>query len=640
MPYLKRISISNFRQFKDVEILFKNQKGLCLFIGKNGIGKSNFLNAVCWCLYEQQPFKFHEQEKKLLNEDAAKVNEFSKVKVSITVSMNGSTFQFQRTKIETQNSKLSVLKQQGEDWVELPNPETVVNNFLPMGISQFFIFDGEAVQNIFKGNYSKKLKESIWTVSGVELLDRGIEHLNTMALEFRRQVTKDEPRLEELEKKLTQIEKEISTRTAELDIKQKQLPAIKTQLSELRAKEAKFTKYREIIKRRELLELQRSEITAQKEETVRQLTEKTIQYTSVLYLKKPLSDVMKKFDEDRSKGELPPKIRETYIKELLEREKCICGTVLKKGSAHYKELLKLIESYAAPMEKRDYLNEDSYEIRSLLYSLESFYNDFARLRKLRSDLDKRNDDNELALKEISKQLLEAPEQEVGSLQVTIEKLSTDLEKLHEDIGGLSSEIKQLDLERQESQKTLEKNSGTINKKINQQKKLEITQEAEKRLSYIRDRIIHQVRESVSFRTNEYFKELIWEKDKFEKVKFTENYDVLVYKRNSNDSSLTELSTGERKVLGFAIIKALGEISGFKDAPVFIDGPLEYLDQEVAGNFVNQLPKFMPNRQVLVFSVDKPTMIEYGKLNLDKKDFYKIERLKDTTSTKVDYYHER
>ena len=57
MISIDRIEIKNFRQYRNVELSFDKNTGSYFFVGKNGIGKSNFMNAICWCLYGRIPFR-------------------------------------------------------------------------------------------------------------------------------------------------------------------------------------------------------------------------------------------------------------------------------------------------------------------------------------------------------------------------------------------------------------------------------------------------------------------------------------------------------------------------------------------------------------------------------------------------------
>ena len=53
-----------------------------------------------------------------------------------------------------------------------------------------------------------------------------------------------------------------------------------------------------------------------------------VEIAPFIYLKKEIEQTYKIIEEKVEKGELPPRIKETFIKELLEKGHCICGNEL------------------------------------------------------------------------------------------------------------------------------------------------------------------------------------------------------------------------------------------------------------------------------------------------------------------------
>lgn len=54
---IESITLHNFRQFRgDVTINFEKALGkdLHIILAKNGVGKTNILNAITWCLYYKE----------------------------------------------------------------------------------------------------------------------------------------------------------------------------------------------------------------------------------------------------------------------------------------------------------------------------------------------------------------------------------------------------------------------------------------------------------------------------------------------------------------------------------------------------------------------------------------------------------
>ncbi len=54
---IEKIKLKSYRQYRDVELSFKQTSGndLHIIVGKNGMGKTNLLNAINWCLYKEEP---------------------------------------------------------------------------------------------------------------------------------------------------------------------------------------------------------------------------------------------------------------------------------------------------------------------------------------------------------------------------------------------------------------------------------------------------------------------------------------------------------------------------------------------------------------------------------------------------------
>ena len=56
---LQSIKLTNFRQFRDEEIVFASGadgKNVTIILGENGTGKTTFAQAFFWCLYGETEF--------------------------------------------------------------------------------------------------------------------------------------------------------------------------------------------------------------------------------------------------------------------------------------------------------------------------------------------------------------------------------------------------------------------------------------------------------------------------------------------------------------------------------------------------------------------------------------------------------
>lgn len=632
MLSIRNITIKNFRLFKNISLSFDDDRGLFLFIGKNGTGKSNFLNAICWCLYEEQPFKFHDDEKNLLNEEAFAKNQFDEAKVTIEIEMDNKFYLFQRTKRESQISHLNVMMKKGEDWEPLPNPTTIVNNFLPQSIRKFFLFDGEAIQNLFKGNYAAELKKSILKVSDIELLSRASNNLEKVFRDLQKNISRDEPDMKDCENIISEKERLILEKTEDLKQKETSLVIMENDIKKFRNEQKKYTKYSNLHEKREGFIEQIENAKTRRGDYQKEIINKIIDLSPFLYIKNHLIETNSKINQKINRAEMPPKIKSIFIDELIERKKCICGNKIEKNGKEYKALKKLLNEIS-PIEDREFLIEDNYEINNILKELNAFPEEIRTLREKRSKEENDIDKLERALKDVREQLKGDPNKKVGDIENTIQKIENETRVIYQDIGSIKNDIIRNTKEKDEQSNKLNKMGQEKNKQALAIKKIKFIQDVIQKNKIIHDRIINRVRKSVSLKTDDYFKNLIWKKNEFQKVEFTDDYEVLVYKNNNENNVLGSLSTGELKVLGFATVKALTELSGFKNVPIFIDGPLEYLDTGVQSDFLKLLPIFMPNKQVFIFSVDRDAIINFGDKKIEKENFYKLIR-KNTNSTSV------
>ena len=101
----EKITISNFRQYESLTLNFpkSNNTDLHVVIASNGIGKTNLLNSIDWCLYgEESHLGDSEESLSICNLDAIdnakKIGlSYSNVSVKILAKDKDSSIQFERT---------------------------------------------------------------------------------------------------------------------------------------------------------------------------------------------------------------------------------------------------------------------------------------------------------------------------------------------------------------------------------------------------------------------------------------------------------------------------------------------------------------------------------------------------------------
>ena len=104
-----------------------------------------------------------------------------------------------------------------------------------------------------------------------------------------------------------------------------------------------------------------------------------------------------------------------------------------------------------------------------------------------------------------------------------------------------------------------------------------------------------VRKKIEELFTQYFFELTWKKESFQKIKLDSYYKITVLTHSGLDK-FSELSAGERQILAYSFIASLTSLSGF-EAPIIIDTPLGRISKVPRKNIAASLPKFLRGTQI-------------------------------------------
>jgi len=161
--------MKNWTAFKgDTLVEFSSgAKNVTLIRGRNQRGKTNFLRAIKWVLYEDTGDTLEEYNSslKLLNREAMKEGNFS-ASVKLTVEKDQSTIEINRS-FQARKSAKDPKESDFEksfivlmDGKAVPSPDKFINSFLAKEISEFFLFNGEDLQKYKQlGTSSKRSSE-------------------------------------------------------------------------------------------------------------------------------------------------------------------------------------------------------------------------------------------------------------------------------------------------------------------------------------------------------------------------------------------------------------------------------------------------------------------------------------------------
>ena len=182
MKFIK-LTIENYKSFQfSTEIIFpvsSNGRSIFLIGGMNGAGKTSIMEAINYCLYGAKTaliyrnINRHEISKGNANVSFELVIEMDdRSELIVKRSWTGGVIDdpkprdlSERLVIVRDGKRVSVQNQ--DNWQEF------IQVNIPPGITQFFFFDGEKIQEIAADDHSEvRLKSSLESALGIQFINR------------------------------------------------------------------------------------------------------------------------------------------------------------------------------------------------------------------------------------------------------------------------------------------------------------------------------------------------------------------------------------------------------------------------------------------------------------------------------------
>ncbi len=366
------IKLKNFRPYVDEEIIFSSdekKKNFTIIQGANGAGKSSLLNAITWCLYDEEihltkglkglPLcnteAFDNLEKgKILNveveiqmidEEGRKHNVIRSINYRKDSDGQESIVPDPSSK-EKDGSIFMYFREENGQSKKLPEPRFFLEQIMPEDIKEYFFFDGEQLNQYFKESSGEKIKEAVFNVSQITVIENLIDRL----IRKRRDLIRDSG---DLGPNIERLKEEIKIRGDSLenyktDLKKKkwdkeQAEKIENEKSEELRQYPDSAEYEnrriEIEEKIEKIEDDIKFLKGEKLKRLLKVSNSIIAYDALVEAKKMV-------DKGIADGKYPPDAKKDFIEPLLKKNKCICGRDLTdpKCKKLIKDLLKRIST--------------------------------------------------------------------------------------------------------------------------------------------------------------------------------------------------------------------------------------------------------------------------------------------------------
>lgn len=649
---IERVKIQNYRQYHDIDIEFSkgSENDLQVFIGKNGVGKTNLLNAINWCLYGDEPHLSAESDRQpIVNKRT--LHEISKDEIPavlVEIHARGKknspiifrreksyTISADRKKVHEHQAKFQVIvkdKKNNDVFIEGEQAISLVKQFVPETIREYFFFDGERLENYFKTVTGVKIQQEMMDISQIGLLQSMSERLGKLTKDYSKEAGKLNPDFEKIRSELDTENTRVTSLGDELTELETQIESAKRRLGEI---EVELKGIPDV----ESLEIERDGIRNQITKKTDLIEAKKIEKNDLLYkygisllLQDPLSNAVSTIKEKRDSGDLPPTDDKDLLLSTLDTPACkVCGSKLNEESREYiKNLLQKISlstQVAHELQNMEpwvdrYLEQNSSypnAIKKLNYEIKFIDDELSALNTKKIDLDQKLESFKGdKVRKLQRERVSLEKAKDTNLQRQGRAL-TDLENAKKKGETLQTQLDNAVIEDEKS-KTLAYKSKFCN-------------EAIQIVTTTKGQLLDKIRQDIENETNKKFFELIWKKKTFKCVKIDPNYNVSLIGVD-DIPMLGSVGKAENELLALAFMLALHNVSGF-DSPILIDTPVARVSDEQRENFGKILIEISKEKQIiLLFTNDEYSDNIKKIINPMASNQYAIEMAPDEMSTDI------
>ncbi|MDZ4170829.1 MAG: AAA family ATPase, partial [Methanobacteriaceae archaeon] len=388
------IKINNFRPYYGTQIIKFSQdpkKNITLIQGDNGSGKTSLLNAFTWCLYGEELHNDNSQkDQNLYNRIAASELEDDSLNVSVEINFfeidsKGNEIPLNVKRDQTfwvnptgklvasdYGSKLTITQLiDGDD--KITNRSYPIEQKIPQKMHNYFFFNGATLNGYFKKDNKQNLRNSVEEIAQIPLISKVEKHVKNISEYYRKEITKKSSNnsLEFIENKIEEFKSEKEKQEKEYEYAKEQKIIAEDNVNNINEKLIynKHTNVQDLAKTQKILEddiknLKESISSAKKEHE-----DYILKMYPLVKMFKIFEKSMSVYENGREKGQVPPLYRKSFLKDLIDNKKCICGVDLKENPSYMIQLQNALKNTSDITDK---------DISQPMSNIKSIFNDLKK----------------------------------------------------------------------------------------------------------------------------------------------------------------------------------------------------------------------------------------------------------------------
>lgn len=615
MMRINFIDISNYRQHRYSHLEFPRKKyDMHLILAENGVGKTNIMNAINWCLYEKEPYS-DSKNKTLplcnqvsLNDGLAKGHETETVRVNLNITRDNTTYDFVRavdvpvkTPYDRRISRLTVTitpPDGNSEMVDGEDARRCAEMCFPPKIRDYIFFDSEQLSSYFdRPANDSNIKDSINEISQVNAVTQAIKHLTDYMKECTKVMSTYNPKLKEKQNAVDKLEADIASMNVTIEKLKDSNDFAKRRIEELNRRLNGNESVADDNNLRDKLTEDIKTLDNQEralDASLKKIVSKYYVLLSLFPINKNTCDYIK---DKEDAGQLPSSIDPDEIRRSLENHEC---TFCKSGLTHTSEqhLRSLLEQFAVSTKAGTKLVEIKNDVDKACREAVKYSDEIEKIKKARKELVDNREVLLRELEEVNRRL--STNSDIESVTDWF-KQKTEFENSRETnlqkIGSYETlrDKAEVDLKmaRDELVKAQKNSSKCDEARANQ----DVAREIKEIMENIEKDVSKMIRTNMEIKTKEWFDNLVWKTNSFKEIKINENYDVELID-NMGMSCLGSCSAAEHQLLALAFTLALHKVSGH-DSMLFIDTPVGRVSGDNRTNFAKGLLTTSMEKQVIL-----------------------------------------
>ena len=628
-----KLTIENYKSFQfPTAINFpQSSEGKSIFLmgGMNGAGKTSVMEAINICLYGGKPENIY---KTINRKELSKGNAFVSFELemetddfkTLMVHRSWSAGATDSPKFKDLEEKLVVV-QDGKR-VSIQNKEMwqdYINATIPKGITQFFFFDGEKIQEIASDDHSEvRLQSSLEAALGIQYISRLSADVLYLKQEERKGFVEiSDEDIDFKESELKKEQRKLQNKIQERYELNTELENFKNEKDDVQARfKAIFNldpESSEMIKQKEKKRIQLSNKSNQLENQIKTLTEQFLPWAMAGNLFSKVKSQIELERESQKQNAISENAVE-LAKEIVDKiefpEPITDKPLTTEQKAKLEErVLLLLQQNHSKSDIQKILNLSDRDAAKVLNRIEEIeQSDVLQLTDLIKE--KSELDFEIKLLETSlasagstqseRELFAELQNIIESSQTQIGRLSVKISNINEEIVMLETKIKDIEFE---ISKLYEKHNFS-------KEKADFIQECDTIANLMNAYMVKLRKNKVQLlqeKTFEMYKMLSSKAGLIKDLEINDKtYEITVRDKSGHEVKKSSLSAGEKEVFALSLLWGLAQTSQL-NLPIIIDTPLSRLDSIHRDNIVKH---YFPNaaNQVIILSTDTEVDNNYFK----------------------------